>query len=86
MFATLLAALAVVIALQALRLASRDRIVIQVQPESGLSVSQSLELPPFLNKSRSSERAQTPERLERSEREEQPVSFQQGSPLDVHPN
>ncbi len=84
MFSTILAALAVVIALQALRLASRDRITIQVQSESAREISPSLELPPFLNKSQSiSKPVNKPVRMP----EPEPIiSFLQGSPLDVHLN
>ena len=47
MFAGLMATLAVIIAVQALRQASRDQIVIQVMPES-LSSQQGPALPTFL--------------------------------------
>ena len=48
MLASLLAALSVVIALQALRQASRSRIVIQVMPEAQLQSQGKPELPHFL--------------------------------------
>lgn len=84
MFSTILAALAVVIALQALRLASRDRITIQVQSESARAISPSLELPPFLTKAQS-----MPKPVNKPVRVPEPepiISFMQGSPLDVHLN
>lgn len=87
MFTTMLAGLAVIIALQALRMASRDRIIIQVMPESALPVRQSLELPPFLNKPRASDQVSERELASESQvRAEQPASFQQSSPRDIHLN
>lgn len=47
MFASLLAATAVIIAVQSLRLASRDQIVIHVMPES-ISTQRGPSLPPFV--------------------------------------
>lgn len=47
MFASLLAATAVIIALQSLRMSSRDHIVIHVMPES-LSTQRGPSLPPFV--------------------------------------
>lgn len=90
MFATLLAALAVVIALQALRLASRDRIVIQVRPEEALN-SKKPQLPHFLNQPRSERPAAEPPAPRPVARPAEPeqrieISFLQGRPLDVHPN
>lgn len=88
MFSTILAALAVLIALQALRLASRDRITIQVQSESATAISPSLELPPFLTKAQSmSKPASKPVSKPVRVPEPEPIiSFLQGSPLDVHLN
>jgi hypothetical protein len=76
MFANLLAALAVGIAVQALRLASRERIIVQVAPQHVVQAVQRLpELPTF---SRPISNYPLPPSI--------PVAFQNMRSADIHCN
>lgn len=78
MLASLLAGLAVLIALQALRLASRERIVIQVMPEDQLQPAYAAKAPKALPELPQFSRPPLPRAL--------PVAFQMSCPADIHLN